>query len=202
MTITKRARCCVAAALVTIVAGVLVLPVAMAPIARADPLSGALEIQSAFVNVASGVHQLHVRIRYPRNDEMVAALRDGVTLSYKLDVEVSRSRRFWIDARVATVTLQRQLSYHSVSERYVARDPLGGSEQKTYPTLEEALSDLGNVEGWPILVAWQVAEEGDYTVRVRAGISQGRLTDALRVLMFWSDDWQRQSEWYAWSLPR
>jgi hypothetical protein len=28
------------------------------------------------------------------------------------------------------------------------------------------------------------------------------LTDALRVLMFWSDDWQRQSEWYAWSLPR
>ena len=48
----------------------------------------------------------------------------------------------------------------------------------------------------------QVAEEGEYTVRVRAGISQGRLTDALRVLMFWSDDWQRQSEWYAWSLPR
>lgn len=202
MTLIKRVQRCVAAARVTGVACVLALLAFVAPTTRADPLAGALEIQSAFVNVSSGVYQLHVRIRYPLNDELVAALRDGVTLSYKLDVEVLRGRRFWTDASVAAVTLQRQLSYHSVSERYVVRDPLGGSEQKTYSTLEEALSDLGNVEGWPILVGSQVAEDGEYTVRVRAGVSQGRLTDALRVLMFWSDDWQRQSEWYAWSLPR
>lgn len=202
MTVIQRVQHCVAAARVTLVAGVLALLVFAAPMSRADPLAGALEIQSAFVNVTAGVYQLHVRIRYPLNDELVGALRDGVTLSYKLDVEVLRSRRFWTDAGVAAVTLQRQLSYHSVSERYVVRDPLGGGEQKTYSSLEEALSDLGAVEGWPILVASQVAEEGEYTVRVRAGVSQGRLTDALRVLMFWSDDWQRQSEWYAWSLPR
>jgi hypothetical protein len=37
---------------------------------------------------------------------------------------------------------------------------------------------------------------------VRASVRRGRLTDALRALMFWSDDWQRESEWYSWSLPR
>ena len=167
MTIAKRMQHCVAAARVTAVTGVLALLVLFASIARADPLAGALEIQSAFVNVTSGVYQLHVRIRYPRNDEADAALRDGVTLSYKLDVEVLRARRFWTDAGVAAVTLQRQLSYHSVSERYVVRDPLGGSEQKTYPTLDEALADLGNVEGWPILVASQVAEDGEYMEELR-----------------------------------
>ncbi|MFM8845613.1 MAG: DUF4390 domain-containing protein [Gammaproteobacteria bacterium] len=170
--------------------------------AHADPLEGALEIQSAFVNVVGGVYQLHVRTRYPANEETVAALRDGGALSYDVDVEVTRERRFWTDATIVTLRLERELSYHSVSERYVVRDPLVEGEQKSYATLEEALADLGSVDSWPILVASQLAEPGDYVVSVRASVRRGRLTDALRALMFWSDDWQRESEWYSWSLPR
>ena len=170
--------------------------------AYADPLEGALEIQSAFVNVVGGVYQLHVRTRYPANEETVAALRDGGALSYDVDVEVTRERRFWTDATIVALRLERELSYHSVSERYVARDPLVEGEQKSYATLEEALGDLGSVDSWPILVASQLAEPGDYVVSVRASVRRGRLTDALRALMFWSDDWQRESEWYSWSLPR
>jgi len=170
--------------------------------AKADPLEGALEIQSAFVSVVGGVYQLHVRTRYPANDETLAALRDGVSLSYDVDVEVTRERRFWTDAGVVSLRLERELSYHSVSERFVVRDPLLGGEQKSFATLEEALAALGGVENWPILVAAQMAEPGDYVVSVRASVRRGRLTDALRALMFWSDDWQRESEWYSWSLPR
>ena len=172
------------------------------PIVHADPLGGPLEIQSAFVSVVSGVYQLNVRTRYPANDETVAALRDGVSLSYDIDVEVSRERRFWTDAGIVSLRLERELSYHSVSERYVLRDPLEGGEQKSFATLEEALAALGSVDSWPILVTSQLAEPGDYIVSVRASVRRGRLTDALRALMFWSDDWQRESEWYSWSLPR
>lgn len=178
-----------------------VLPWSVVP-AMADPLEGTLEIQSAFVNTAAGVYQLHVRTRYPANEETVAALRDGVSLSYDIDVTVTRERRFWADAGVVALKLQRELSYHSVSERYVVRDPLVGGEQKSFASLDEALVALGNVEAWPILVASQVSEPGEYLVSVRASIRRGRLTDALRALMFWSDDWQRESEWYSWSLPR
>lgn len=169
---------------------------------RADPLEGALEVQSAFVNVVGGVYQLHVRTRYPSNDETVGALRDGVSLSYDIDVQVTRERRFWADETIVSLRLERELSYHSVSERYVIRDPLVTDEQKSYATLDEALAALGNIETWPILVASQVKEPGNYLVSVRASVRRGRLTDALRALMFWSDDWQRESEWYSWSLPR
>lgn len=169
---------------------------------HADPLEGALEIQSAFVSTVAGVYQLHVRTRYPANDETVAALRDGVSLSYDVDVAVTRERRFWTDAEVVALRLERELSYHSVSERYVVRDPLGEGEQRSFATLAEALDALGSVDNWPILVAAQLDAPGDYVVSVRASVRRGRLTDALRALMFWSDDWQRESEWYSWSLPR
>lgn len=181
-----------------------ILWLAMTPLAvlHADPLEGALEIDSAFININDGVYQLHAQIRYPVSEEAIVALREGVSLSYDLEVEVFRDRRFWLDANILSIRLPRELSYQPVSERYVMRDPLDGDEQKSYPTLEAALQDLGRVEGWPILVASQLAGEGEYRVRVRASMRRGRLTDALRTLMFWTDDWQRESEWYSWLLPR
>ena len=99
------------------------------------------------------------------------------------------------------MTLRRELMFHAVSERYVVRDPRSGA-QSSFATLEEALESLGTVDGWPILVASQVPKDGDYRVSVRASVRRGRLTDALRVILFWNDGWQRESEWYSWSLPR
>ena len=167
-----------------------------------QPSSDALEIQSGFVNVVNGVYQLQVRVRYPMNDEDREALQQGVSLFYDVDLEVTRERRFWTAASIVNLSLRRELSYHSVSERYLVKDPQGVAETRSFASLEEALADLGKVDGWPILVSAQVAEEGNYFVNVRAVVRRGRLTDALRALMFWSDDWQRRSEWYSWSLPR
>jgi hypothetical protein len=178
----------------------LALSLALPSVARADALDGVLEVQSAFVNLTDGVYQLHARVKYPANEQTVAALRDGVSLSYDLDVEISRSRRYWFDADVTTITLHRELTFHAVSERYLVRDRSGA--QSSFATLEEALASLGTVDGWPILVASQVPLDADYRVSVRASVRRGKLTDALRVLLFWNDGWQRESEWYSWSLPR
>ena len=73
-------------------------------------------------------------------------------------------------------------------------------EQETFPTLEEALGSLGRVDAWPILVEPQL-EGGSYTFNVRAGVRRGHLPASLRVMLFWTDDWARFSEWYTWSLP-
>ena len=167
-----------------------------------SPIKDALEIQSGFVNVVNGVYQLQVRVRYPMNDEDLRALQQGVSLFYDVDLEVTRERRFWTAANVVNLSLRRELSYHSVSERYLVKDPQGVVEARSFASFEEAFADLGKVDGWPILVSAQVSEDGEYFVNVRAVVRRGRLTDALRALMFWSDDWQRRSEWYSWSLPR
>jgi hypothetical protein len=167
--------------------------------ACADALDGVLEVRSAYVNVDSGVFLLHARIEYPDNPVIRDALRDGITLTFELDTRVERERRLWFDAEVVALTLRRELAYHAVSERYVVKDVRSG-DQQSYPTLEEALTQLGTVDGWPILVEPQL-DGGMYHVSVRAGVRRGRLPASLRALMFWTDDWHRTSEWYSWSLP-
>lgn len=165
----------------------------------ADTLDGVLAVRSAYVNIDHGVFLLHARIEYPVNPAIRDALRDGVALTFDLDMRVERERRLWFNAGIVELTLRRELTYHAVSDRYVVRDVRSG-QQENFPTLEEALTDLGRVDGWPILVEPQI-NGGNYLISVRAGVRRGRLPASLRALLFWTDDWHRVSEWYSWNLP-
>jgi Domain of unknown function (DUF4390) len=165
----------------------------------ADALDGVLEVRSAYVNIDNGVFLLHARVEYPVNPAIRDALRDGVTLTFELDTRVERERRLWFNASVVDLTLRRELMYHAVSDRYVVRDVKTG-QQENFPTLEEAVTYLGRIDSWPILVEPQL-NGGSYLISVRAGVRRGRLPASLRALFFWTDDFRRVSEWYSWSLP-
>ena len=166
---------------------------------HADALDGVLEVRSAFVNVDKGVFLLHARIDYPMSPAIRSALRDGLTLTFDLEARVDRQRRFWFSLSIVELTLRRELSYHAVSDRYVVRDTKSG-DQESFATLDEALGYLGKVDAWPILVEPQL-NGGNYTISVRAGVRRGHLPASLRIILFWTDDWARVSEWYSWLLP-
>ncbi|HTW39216.1 MAG TPA: DUF4390 domain-containing protein [Steroidobacteraceae bacterium] len=166
----------------------------------ADALDGALLVTSAYVDIDHSVYALHARIEYPMTPAIRNALRDGVSLAFDLEARITRDRRFWFDPVIADVTLRRELVYHSVSDRYVVRDVQGGTQQ-SFPTLEEALTMLSQVDNWPILVESQLVPGEHYHVSLRAGIRRGRLPASLRALLFWTNDWHRVSGWYTWMLP-
>jgi hypothetical protein len=167
----------------------------------ADPLAGAFEVSSASVVNRRGVWELTAHVRYPLSERIRSALQDGVTLTFDLEVAITRHRRFWLDADVLSLDLRRDLSYHVVSDRYVLTSA-DGREIETFPTIEAALARLGDVADWPVIVDSQLSGEGPWQVSVRAGVRRGRMPDALRALVFWSDAWHRTSEWYRWTLPR
>ena len=174
-----------------------------APAARADALDGVLEVRSAWATVEQGSLLLFAHVDYPVNDDIRAALKDGLTLTFDLDMVVTRERRFWMDETVFEHTLKRELSYHAVSDKYLTRDlDLRSAEQHSFATLEEALESLGTVEALPIVTSLQLSANREYRVSLRAGVRRGRLSDTLRVMLFWTDDWHRESEWFSWSLQR
>jgi len=179
--------------LLWLLASLLLPPAALAR----DPIV----VQSAFVNVRAGVFELNARTIFPLNEDVRAALTDGATISLELRATVEKKRRYWWDATLVDVTLQRELSWNGVSQRYILREP-DRTEQQSFVALDQALSAAGQVEAWPVVVEPQLDPDATYAIRVRAGIRRGRLPGALRTLMFWSDDWNRSSDWYSWILPR
>ena len=180
---------------------VLGLLFAVAPLLADDELDGELEIRSAYAVPSHGTVLLSAHVIYPQSERISAALKDGVTLSFDLEVIVSRHRRLWFDADAVDLTRRRELSYHVISERFLLRD-IEGNSQESFPTLSAALARLGQVEEWPIAVDAQLRSDEEWQIRLRAGVRRGTMPDALRALMFWTDGWHRTSEWYSWTLVR
>lgn len=180
---------------------VLGLLFAVAPLRADDALDGELEIRSAYAVPSHGTVLLSAHVIYPQSERISAALKDGVTLSFDLEVIVSRHRRLWFDADAVDLTRRRELSYHVISERFLLRD-IEGNSQESFPTLGAALARLGQVEEWPIAVDAQLRSDEQWQIRLRAGVRRGTMPDALRALMFWSDGWHRTSDWYSWTLVR
>ena len=171
----------------------------LSTLAHGAALDGVLEVRSAYVNIDKGVFLLHARVEYPLSQAIRDALRDGITLTFDLDARVERDRRFWFNAGIVDLTLRRELTYHAVSERYVVREVKSG-DQQSFATVDEALTFLGRVDAWPILVEPQL-DGGNYSISVRAGVRRGHLPATMRAILFWTDDWVRVSEWYTWTLP-
>lgn len=187
-------------ALAALLAAGLIAALAPAGRARAQegPLDGDFTVNSAYIVLDHDVLELNARIRFPDNERIRTALQDGVTLAFDVEVDITRPRRFWFNATLLDTTLRRELTYHAVTGRYLVRNE-ASVQQQSYATLEEALGQLGRIEDLPILVQSQLGA-GPWQVAVRAGVRRGRMPAALRALMFWTDDWHRQSGWYTWIL--
>jgi hypothetical protein len=188
------------------VATLLLLAVAL-PAHAEDPdpaaeLEGSLEISSAYAVPSKGVVLLSAHVLYPQGEQVSAALKDGNTLSYDLDVSVTRHRRFWMDAEAVRLQRHFELSYHVVTDRYLVHEIDASSPPESFPTLGAALTRLGQVEEWPIAVDSQLSPAEQWQIHLRAGVRRGHMPDALRALAFWSDAWHRTSEWYTWTLVR
>jgi hypothetical protein len=162
-----------------------------------DP--GHFEIRAADVKLEDGVYFLDAWVELRLSADARQALRSGVPLTIRLDVELLRNRRFWMTAGEATLRQRYQLEYHALTERYVVSN-LNSGDQVSFSTLFAALNALGRIEKLPLIDAALLDSSRDYDVRVRAVLDTERFPGPLRLLAFWRRDWSLASDWYQWQL--
>lgn len=185
-----RRRACARALLFTLLASVAVVAVA-----KDKPF----EIRSASSRLGDGVWFANARIDYRLSGDALEALENGVALTIRLEIEVSRVRRFWLDAKVASLRQGYQLSYQPLSERYVVKN-LNSGEQNSFATLFSALNSMGRIVDLPIIDASILDADASYEIAMRAVLDQDTLPGPLRLIAFWSEGFRLVSDWYSWKL--
>ena len=171
---------------------------AFAP-AQADGLDGRFEVRSADLGLKEGVYHLNARLELPITPAVKQGLADGVPLSLQLELSIERNRRLLPNANVAELVQRYQLQYNAVSARYVLRNVNSG-EQESFATVDDALARLSQVKDVPVLDKSFIETGPRYEANVRAKIDYGAVPLTVRILMFWVNDWHRESEWYTWTL--
>lgn len=164
---------------------------------ESDP--GRFEIRSAEVVLDAGVYFLDAWMELRLPPEAREALRSGVPLTIRLDVELTYDRRWWADASVAGLRQRYQVDYHALTERYVVTN-LNSRDRTSFPTLFAALNDLGRIERLPLIDAALLEPRRRYDVRLRVVLDTERYPGPLRLLAFWRKDFSIASDWYEWRL--
>lgn len=156
------------------------------------------EIRSAYVEPTEGVYQLNATLVFDLPEGARAAVRDGVPLTLDLDIVLHRSRKYWLDETIATLEQHYELIHHALSERYLVRN-LNSGEQTSFATLDAALDSLRVLSSLPILDQSLVLKNARHEISLRAHLDIRTMPDALRLIVFWANDWRQDTEWYTWS---
>lgn len=160
---------------------------------------GRFEVQNTSTFLEDGVYYVTAWLDYTLSAEALEALESGVALTFELQIELTRRRRFWVDPEIATLVQTDELQYHALSERYIVKN-LNSGGQNTFATLFSALSVIGRVVELPIIDAALLDPDATYNIRIRAVLDQNRLPGPLRLFALWQDGFKLESDWYGWSL--
>lgn len=167
--------------------------------AQAAVADGRFEIIGADYREEDGMWLADARLGLELSSEALEALNSGVALSIQTQFEVTRRRRAWPDALAEDRQRNIQLSYLSLSQRYLIKN-LDTGEQESYATLYSALRQIGRVRDFPVIAAEKIKLGERYIVSVRVVLNQEALPGPLQVLIFWRGDFSLESEWYRWKL--
>src|SRR5450755_396741 len=159
---------------------------------RADGLEGRFEVRSADLELKDGVYHLNARLDLPISDAVRRGLTEGVPLSLELDLGIKRVRQLLPNSSVAELTQHYHLQYNAVSARYILRNDNSG-QQQSLGTVDAALELLSEVRGLPVLDRALLSPDRRYEASVRAKIDYGSVPFSLRMLMFWVNEWHRES---------
>lgn len=162
---------------------------------------GYFEVRSAATQLVDGVHTLDARLQLVLSNDALEALSSGVALRIELQMEMIRERRFYFDVADAELTIKYELEYRPLSQRYLVRN-LSSGDQDSFATLYSALNSLGRVQALPVIDDALLEVNKNYRIRLRALLSTRQYPAPLRLLFFWRDQWQLESEWFEWPLER
>jgi hypothetical protein len=165
----------------------------------AEGLEGRFEVRSADLELSDGVYHLNARLELPVSEAVRRGLAEGVPLAIELDLDIERVRQLLPNSRVAELTQRYHLQYNAVSARYILRNDNSG-QQESLGNIDSALDSLSEIRGLPVLDKALLAVDRRYEASVRAKVDYGSVPFSLRLLMFWVNEWHRDSDWYTWTL--
>ena len=163
--------------------------------------AGYFDVRSASTTLIDGVHELESRLQLVLSDEALDALNSGVALRITLNLEFIRVRRFIPDSVDAELVVSYELAYRPLSQRYIVSN-LNSGDQDSFATLYSALNNLGRIQSLPVIDDSILEAGKTYRIRLRARLSTEQYPAPLRILFFWRDQWQLESDWFEWLLER
>ena len=121
------------------------------------------------------------------------ALSRGIPLHFKLQLEVSRPRWYWLDDVAIKSSRNIRISYNVLTRQY--RASVDGSLYRSFAQLDDVLALLRHPGRWLVAEPNVLKADANYTVAIQFGLDVSQLPKTIQVTALGSGDWKMSSGW-------
>lgn len=121
------------------------------------------------------------------------ALSRGIPLHFKLQLEVSRPRWYWLDDVAIKSSRNIRISYNVLTRQY--RASVDGSLYRSFAQLDDMLALLRHPGRWLVAEPNALKADANYTVAIQFGLDVSQLPKTIQVTALGSGDWKMSSGW-------
>lgn len=158
-----------------------------------------VRFESAGTYLKDGTYYLDSFAKLELGEAAEAALANGVTLFFLVEVGVHRERRWWIDTPVVERRLRYKLYYYDLTLHYRVEDLQTGASSN-YRSLAAALRTLGRIDNLALIPQSQLRSGRRYSASIRLLLDHTRLPGPLQAQALVSREWHLDSEEFRWLL--
>ena len=121
------------------------------------------------------------------------ALSRGIPLHFKLQLEVSRPRWYWLDDVAIKSSRNIRISYNVLTRQY--RASIDGSLYRSFTQLDDMLALLRHPGRWLVAEPNTLKADANYTVAIQFSLDVSQLPKPIQVTALGSGDWKMSSGW-------
>lgn len=163
-------------------------------IEREARAANSIEVTSIKMEAAAdGVGwQLSADFYLPITNRIKDVLDIGVPLYFIVEFELTGSRWWWADRKIAAQTQNYRLSYHPITRRY--RLTRSGYSQE-FVAVDDALASLSRIRGWTLMEQTTLEQGETYDAALRMRLDSSRLPGPLQIDVINNQDWNLDAPW-------
>jgi Domain of unknown function (DUF4390) len=154
-----------------------------------------IEVRKATVSATDEGYLLEADIEVKLNPALDDALHKGVPLYFVLEFELTRSRWYWLNEKLASLQQQQRLSYNTLTRQY--RVGVGALYQN-FSSLKEALDYMSRVRRRQDIEPGALRKDNSYAAMLRMRLDLTQLPKPFQ--LHTGRDWDVSSDWYRWTV--
>src|SRR5438552_2671755 len=164
-----------------------------ARVAQAD----VVPVKSAELQIDEGEAVLSADFDLALTPTLEEALQKGIPLYFVIEFDLTRSRWYWLDEKVAEWSITYRVSYSPLTRQYrVASGPLG----QTFESLDDVERFISRVSSRPVARADMLTKGARYEAALRIRLDVTQLPKPFQVNALALREWQLASDWQRWSF--
>ena len=152
-----------------------------------------VEIEQAHIEESTEGYRLSATYDFDLNRGLEDALNRGIPLYFTTEVQLTRPRWYWFDAKDISETQTIRLTYNVLTRQYHAA--INGRLQLSFGSLEDALSLIRRPNRWVVADRDELKAGQTYDVAVRMQLDVAQLPKPFQVHALNSSDWRLASDW-------